>query len=419
MLIHLIVILLCIGFAGLLWIRWIRHRHNTLQSGEEIMPNEARSMLSSEYTEPEEGSKVTSSPPTSMPDNSSSIVDPVLMQSNTTSSLTPIARVPRPPSIYDTSREPEDGSDLATHPHHKHFPVYGEQSNLDFGWQIIGASRRGYAHAYEGKYREDDFNIRLVGQEIALVAVADGVGSKALSRRGSRASVLGATNLSEQRLQELVQLVRKDAQNPMCQQEALAILLDALHAARAKVEDRAQKDQIDIDELQTTLLVFLAVPCDQRHLFIGSVQIGDGALFVFQPHKGVRLSDKWRCLQQQQIQPSGNEVEPFTRTNLDTWTRFLQCELLDDTTFIMGMTDGTADDIEPPRGTPENPDPYPFLYVNDFYQHITSHVLNTPQPAEALLEFLGYRKRSSYDDRTVICLYRSEEGGSQDNASQI
>jgi hypothetical protein len=324
--------------------------------------------------------------------------------------LTRIPKMPRPPSIYDTSREPEDGRDLIAHPHTKYFPAIGGKCDLDYGWQFIGASRRGYGHAYEGKYREDDFNIRLSGKDIALVAIADGLSSKSMSRRGARASVLGATNLPEQRLQELARLVRKDTGNPVCRQQACTLLLDALQAARTEIEERAQDDQIGMDELQTTLLVFLVIPYDQEHIFVGSVQIGDGALLALQPNKSGKLSDKWRYLQRPQFQASGNEVEPFTRTDLDTWTRFLQCDLLDDATFIMGMTDGTADDIEPPLATLQTPDPDPFLYVHDFYQHIQSHMLNEMQPAEALLEFLSYRKRRSYDDRTVVCVYRAEGG---------
>ncbi len=74
----------------------------------------------------------------------------------------------------------------------------------------------------------------------------------------------------------------------------------------------------------------------------------------------------------------------------------------------MGMTDGTADDIEPPHPTREEPEPDPFVNVNDFYERIVKPALNNPEPAEALAESLGYRKRQSFDDRTVVCLYRQQ-----------
>src|SRR5438270_13736327 len=99
--------------------------------------------------------------------------------------------------------------------------------SLLHGWQIIGASRRGYGHAYEGKYREDDFNIRNInvnyktfGCNVALVALADGVSSKAFSRRGARAAVLGASSVSEMLVQELVKRIARSASLQECEASA-------------------------------------------------------------------------------------------------------------------------------------------------------------------------------------------------------
>src|SRR5436305_1716037 len=195
-----------------------------------------------------------------------------------------------PPNIYESAREPEDPRDLPEHPHERVFPARNEGNSLRFGWRIIGASRRGFGHAYEGKYREDDFNVRIYGAQgqpdIAMIAIADGVSSKNLSRRGARAAVLGATELADQRMNNL------------------------------------------------------------RNLVIGNVQ----------------------C--------------------------------------TMGMTDGTADDIEPPRATRENPTPDQFVYVHDFYARIVLPTFTAPQPGEELLKLLAYQKKTSHDDRTVVCLYR-------------
>ncbi len=165
------------------------------------------------------------------------------------------------------------------------------------------------------------------------------------------------------------------------------------------------QDRIHPDEMHSTLMVYLAVPLDQ-HLFVASVQVGDGALFAMQQAKGATPRERWRWLQQPQIQASGNEVQPFMRTGQDMWRQYLRAELLEGPTFIMGMTDGTLDDIQAPRATPEEPNPDPFIFVEDFYQYIATDVLKAPQPSEALVKFLGYQKKQSFDDRTVVCLYR-------------
>lgn len=197
-------------------------------------------------------------------------------------------------SIYDNPRDPDDLSDLAVHPHEKIFPAGQERNNLRFGWHIIGASRRGYGHAYEGKYREDDFWIKIYGSthakfghhpDLVIAAIADGVSSKILSRRGARAAVLGATQVPEHLLDRLRSLLGKNARWQECMEETYSVLMHALQLARTGVEDCAYRSQVTIDELQSTLLVFLAAPWDQNHLLVASAQIGDGALFVLQQKK--------------------------------------------------------------------------------------------------------------------------------------
>lgn len=94
------------------------------------------------------------------------------------------------------------------------------------------------------------------------------------------------------------------------------------------------------------------------------------------------------------------------RASSDDWTKSFRCKLIADAICIMGMTDGTADDIQPRQPTPEDPYPDPFAMVNDFYLRIIEPAFPHAQPAEALMKALGYRKRLSYDDRTVVCLYR-------------
>jgi hypothetical protein len=207
-------------------------------------------------------------------------------------------------------------------------------------------------------------------------------------------------------VQELVKRIARSDSLQECEASAYEILMNSLQRAHDFVEQQSLQENIAVDNMQSTLLVFLAVPLDPQHVLVASVQVGDGALFALQPNNGKELRHKWRWLQQPQIQASGNEVQPFMRTNPDIWRNYLKCDLLNNATFIMGMTDGTADDIEPPRPTQGNENPDPFFFVNDFYQHIDSNVLSDAQPAQALMRFLAYKKKQSYDDRTVICLYR-------------
>lgn len=116
-----------------------------------------------------------------------------------------IDRIQPQQSIYDVTRDPPDFNkrEQSEHPHEKFYPERGKSWTMQSGWNIIGASRRGYGHAYDGKYREDDFEIKRfkvstpgLQPTMIMVAIADGVSSKAYSRRGARAAVRGATSIT-------------------------------------------------------------------------------------------------------------------------------------------------------------------------------------------------------------------------------
>jgi len=326
-----------------------------------------------------------------------------------------IGRIQPQQSIYDATREPPDFNEheQREHPHEKFYPEPGKPWRLRSGWNVIGASRRGYGHSYEGKYREDDFEIRSMRADthnaqldIVMVAIADGVSSKQYSRRGARAAVQGAISIagSSVHLQELGKSIGKNDPFKMWENAAFKALMESLQAAHAFVEQQGKYYRISVDEMHSTLMVYIAIPVEQQ-MFVASVQVGDGALFAMRPGRATPR-ERWQWLQQPQIQATGNEVQPFMRTGPEMWQHYLRADLLDNPSFIMGMTDGTADDIEAPRPTPEVPNPDPFYFVDDFYQHIAQTVTNAPQPAEALLKFLEYKKKQSFDDRTVVCLYR-------------
>ncbi|MGH2506104.1 MAG: protein phosphatase 2C domain-containing protein [Ktedonobacteraceae bacterium] len=323
-----------------------------------------------------------------------------------------IARIGPPPSIYDQQLEPSDSSDLIAHPHEKSFPARDESNMLDHGWRVLGASRRGYGHGYEGKYREDDFHVQMfpgsAGPTIALVAIADGVGNKSLSRWGARAAVLGATSLTDQEMQPFRKALHRFKDQEVLNQAAQAVLLETLSHARDAIVRCARQAQVHVDELQSTLLVFLAVAPSPETLVLASVQIGDGALLAHRvnPVQNQPIASNWRWLQHPQIQGAGNEVHPFLHSTEEEWQQYMHYELLSSVDGVIAMTDGIADDIEAPFPSANNPQPDPFTLVDDFYQRIVVPVAQATQPTETLLNHLAYKKKQSYDDRTLVYLYR-------------
>lgn len=327
----------------------------------------------------------------------------------------PVQAAPLPPpgSIYEEQREPADSSDLVLHPHEKRFPVAGEANLLDHNWCLIAASRRGYGHGYEGKYREDDFQIKIlnnqaVGPALAVVALADGVSSKGLSRKGALASVEGATALTEQQVTRLKTFLYHNSSLEDLRAAATAVLLDSLRGAARAVKRVSLSEQIPLDELHATLLVFLAAALGPDQLFLARVQIGDGAMFGVRTrvNEGNEPPDaRWRQLLAPQIQAAGNEVQPFMRSQEKEWLQHMQFDMLSSIVGVMAMTDGIADDIEPPAARPGEPEPDHFSMVDRFHQTYVVPTLQAPRPADELVRFIGYRRAQSLDDRTLVYLY--------------
>jgi hypothetical protein len=323
-----------------------------------------------------------------------------------------ISRVTPAPSIYERELDPEDTSDMGVMPHLKVFPVKGEKNALDFGWKIIGVSRRGWDHVYHGKYREDDFAINILGQNdlahgpgLIVAAIADGVGSKKLSRRGARAAVLGATNLNEGQIAPLRLLLKQKADLDDIGAEAGGVLMEALSSAHDAVLREAESSLVEAGQLASTLLVFVAAVVGPAQVYIASVQIGDGALFAVRSGQVAEAGARWKMLQAPQIQGAGNEVHPFLESSSTEWDKHIRSLLLDEVQGIMGVTDGVADDIEAPHKNGNGPEDQ-FALVNDFHQRIITPAVESSQPGQTLIDLLGYKKKQSIDDRTLVYLYR-------------
>lgn len=278
-------------------------------------------------------------------------------------------------------------------------------ADLGGGWRLVGASRRGLGHEYEEKPREDDLQVRLLPGGGALIALADGLGSKDLSGFGARAAVRGAVAAPV----ESAWLAGDDAEQIFY--AARAILNSVFVGALAAVQEASATldgvaPEITLDDLETTLLVWLVLPRHAGQLLVAGAQIGDGALFARKPGtEGDAPRERWLTLLAQQVGMVDNEVLPLRIEALDAWQNAFFCIADLEADCLLAMTDGTADDLRPPHPTAEIPDPDPYLFIDEFGT-LALRYTQESAPGPALLEFLGYRKRQSLDDRTVVLLFR-------------
>jgi len=280
--------------------------------------------------------------------------------------------------------EPEDKNDPVDH--QDTLSVVGVSE-----WRILGVSRRGRLHAHEGKYREDAF-IGATEGGWHFVAVADGAGSADLSRVGATRAVQAALESIRESLRE-----RDDeaaVASPDTRQAVADALVDALGDAARALEQEAQHRSIPIRDLATTLLILAHQPALEGHCVV-TAQVGDGCIAAWSSSRHVLALGK----------PEHGRFagETYFLTSMSSDSDFrtrvhIEDEVAPDVSLFLVMTDGVADDFFP---------------VDEQLEKLIRelpHVLEVEnrEAEDRLLELLAYRKRASFDDRTLVVLASSD-----------
>lgn len=295
--------------------------------------------------------------------------------------------------------EPEDRSDEVEH-------SIAEESGNE-GWRLAAASVRGKLHAHRALWREDAFASRSVDGWTVL-AVSDGAGSALLSRVGARLACEAAVTYLEEHLSSLA-LTSDDEEG--LKQDEMPRLLEALGgaagAALGAIRDEAARRERLPAEFAATLLVTIHRPWRGRHL-VGAVQVGDGAVALLDWDGGVTLlgiPDHGEHSAETRFLTTRGVEETFRNRVLFSIKDRLRC--------VAVMSDGVSDDF-----FPENRRLVELLLGEDLpgMRHrdggpmggVMEAVTGGPEAAGALLKWLGYEKRGSSDDRTLMLFW--EEG---------
>ena len=285
-------------------------------------------------------------------------------------------------------REPEDQSDAVAHQESRAF-------DFDDGWKAAAASTRGKLHAHRAGWREDSFSIAQANSPAgswAILAVADGAGSANLARVGSRLACHASVeslrlSLSEQELSEDIGLL-KERDLPLLREKIVQSARDALQVLAVEAEQR----QKPLGDFATTLLLLVRCAWKNQHV-CGALQIGDGAI-VLQNRDGLLtilgVADHGEHSSETRfLSTPGIEAELAARTRFSIRSGL---------SAVAVLSDGVSDDFFPEEKR-----------LPEVFAQVLPLVRGEAGDA-ALLGWLGYEKKGSSDDRTIIVSWGPEPG---------
>ncbi|WEH15590.1 PP2C family serine/threonine-protein phosphatase [Streptomyces sp. VNUA24] len=190
-------------------------------------------------------------------------------------------------------------------------------------WRIHGLSVEGYRHRRQGLPCQDACAATATSA-VAVLAVADGAGSRPRSEEGSRLAVRLATEHFTRRADAAVEVPPGEAVHEL--------LRDALHDVSDEFLDRTGADAQDF---ATTLTVVVLAPG-----WIGHVTVGDGFVVV---RSGTEDGERQFHLlpQAAAVSEYSNETVFLTSPDVGRWTH-TECVADDGVDGVLLSTDGLA-----------------------------------------------------------------------------
>lgn len=309
---------------------------------------------------------------------------------------------PDPRSLWKSQEPPADSLYPKDH---------GACSYYDLGERkLVVASQRGRSHGMEGKFREDDVEVWHDGASgWSVIAVADGAGSAAYSREGSKLACakvcsyfadLGGEGL-EALARSVVEWERGMAEGPAAVRKHLyAHFTKAAWGAMQAIALEATGKGLPAKAYATTLVFALMRPFGEGY-FVASFGVGDSPMGVWvegeepismhAPEEGEFASQTW-FLTMPEVFKSGEGL--MGRIQFRVLPRFKAMVL---------MTDGVYDPKFETRGNLMQEAYWKALWTD--LEGGVDLLGEGEMVAEQLLRWLDFWSQGNHDDRTIALVY--------------
>lgn len=289
--------------------------------------------------------------------------------------------------------EPKDQNDPTPH-------KLSEVSETQDRWRVAAGSVRGKLHAHRGSWREDAFaltNVETEGGAWSVSIVSDGAGSAPLSRVGSNTACAAAKSSLQVSLKELATLSNEQGQLvshdlPRLRQAIVQAGLDALKA----VEEQAETRDKPLTAFAATLLILVRREWNGCQLY-AALQVGDGSIALWDGKAVTILGEA------DHGQNSG-ETRFLTTIGIENeLAARVKFSIKNHLEAFAVMSDGVSDDFYP-----EN------TQLEELFTAALPLTQNAEDGGAAVVSWLGYEKRGSSDDRTLIIGWPHKQASSEE-----
>lgn len=303
-----------------------------------------------------------------------------------------------PRSLWQVKEPAED--QLYPKSHSDHQCIHAD------GFTIAAASRRGRSHEHAGSFRDDDFLIKNIDDTPwSILAVADGAGSAAYSREGSKIVVNTVGNLLTEYIQQHADTLNNhlEAWQTGIEEQPEKQVTQALYtgfyevfhqaamAAIQAVEQIAVHHALPAKAFATTLLIAVVRQCGNK-TFVCSLWVGDGAIAVYSP-------DRLRLMGAPDTGEFAGQTQFLDKSVTAQFDKRVNIGYFENIYSVMLMTDGISD----PKFETDNGllNQHKWNQLWDEIKPCLAH----ETPDIALHEWMHFFSAGHHDDRTLAMLW--------------